>query len=383
MSKRIVKHKTARFTLEPDGFSIHTIELSMEISYREFQRIKDQLYRQQEQSGGKPWIYKDSCGIYVCLLFSGHGINSIRLEHNQLVGTYYLRMVVNPRKLIDPRASYIGILPPEKSSVKKLKKAFSKLFQNTVFENSINAYQLTRVDLCTNIRCNSNRLFRELVRVLRKLPDPPKYERRFYKHENKKEANRYNKHYLRFHCKTKELVIYDKTYQVRNGNLAVGYENLPEGVLRFEIHCERDYIRKLETQFGTDVTTDMLWRLMQESERLIVDHFSRCFSDARFLQMDDLTDTIMKSAFKEKNKVAMLELVDHLQRTQSVDKALKKMERAGYSTDGLLDRFDKLGIRPIPLRKNFCSKELPGMVELLRAVSSQEIILEYIEVKYK
>ena len=38
MSKRIVKHKTARFTLEPDGFSIHTIELSMEISYREFQR---------------------------------------------------------------------------------------------------------------------------------------------------------------------------------------------------------------------------------------------------------------------------------------------------------------------------------------------------------
>ena len=70
------------------------------------------------------------------------GINSIRLEHNQLVGTYYLRMVVNPRKLIDPRASYIGILPPEKSSVKKLKKAFSKLFQNTVFENSINAYQL-------------------------------------------------------------------------------------------------------------------------------------------------------------------------------------------------------------------------------------------------
>lgn len=182
---------------------------------------------------------------------------------------------------------------------------------------------------------------------------------------------------------SKELVIYDKTYQVRNGNLAVGYENLPEGVLRFEIHCERDYIRKLEKQFGTDVTTDMLWRLMQESERLIVDHFSKCFSDARFLQMDDLTDTIMKSAFKEKNKATMLELVDHLQRTQSVDKALKKMERAGYSTDGLLDRFDKLGISPIPLRKNFCSKELPGMVELLRAVSSQEIILEYIEVKYK
>ena len=163
------------------------------------------------------------------MYYKDYGIR-ITLEHNSSdsMETYYVRMVVNPRKLIDPGASYIGILPPEESGVKELKKAFANLFKDTVFENDINAYQLRRVDFCTNIRCSNNRLFRELVRVLRKLPAPPKYERRLYKHKDKKEANRYNKHYLRFHCDTKELIIYDKTYQVRNGELIVGYETLPK-----------------------------------------------------------------------------------------------------------------------------------------------------------
>lgn len=115
----------------------------------------------------------------------------------------------------------------------------------------------------------------------------------------------------------------------------------------------------------------------------MIDHFGRCFSDARFLQMDDLADAITKSAFKGKNKETMLELVARLQRTQSVDKALEKMSKDGYSTDGLLDRFDALGVSPIPLRKNFCAKELPGPVELLRSVSSGEVTIAYIEIKYK
>ena len=33
---------------------------------------------------------------------------------------YYVRMVVNPRKVIDPGASYIGIFSPVKSSITEL-----------------------------------------------------------------------------------------------------------------------------------------------------------------------------------------------------------------------------------------------------------------------
>ena len=222
-----------------------------------------------------------------------------------------------------------------------------------------------------------------MVRVSRKLPTPPKYERKFYKHSDKKKANKYNKHYLRLSCGTHELVIYDKTYQLRDGNLIVGYQGLPEGVLRFEVHCEREYIRKVEKKADDLNTLELLWLMIAESEDRIIDHFSRCFPDTEFVQMEKLEKKVRQSGFKKENKKAMLELASRLQRTQSVDKALQKMEKQGYDTAGLLDKFAKLKISPIPLRKNFCAESLPGPVELLKRISDGDIAVEYVKAKYK
>lgn len=99
--------------------------------------------------------------------------------------------------------------------------------------------------------------------------------------------------------------------------------------------------------------------------------------------MERLEKKIKQSGLKKENKKAMLELVSRLQRTQSVDKALQQVEKQGYSTAGLLDKFAKLGISPIPLRKNFCAESLPGPVELLRSISSGKVPVEYVKVKYK
>ena len=383
MSKKKTQTKKATFTLEYDGFSIHTFELSRRITPRKYYSMRDRLYRLQEDSVKRGWLYRDNYGNHICTLYAEHGIRSIIFEQNQKAETYFVRIIVNPRKLIEQECSYIGILPPEGFSVKMLEEAFRELFEDTVFDVDLNSYQLTRLDLCTNIRCDNKKLFRELVRVLRKLPTPPKYERKKYKHKDKKKANRYNKHYLRFHCGTHELVIYDKTYQVRNNDLVVSYENLPEGVLRFEVHCERAYLREVEKKSGVTATDALLWLMIQESEERITSHFARCFSDVRFARTKELERIIKRSAFKKESKDVMLQLVTRLQRTQSVDKALEKLKKDGYDTSGVLDRFDKLGVSPIPLRKNFCAKELPGPVELLRGVSGGKITVDYLKVKYK
>ena len=384
MSKRVESNRTAVFELEPDGFSIHTFELAQKLTKHEYHQMKDALYRSQEGKK-KAIIYQEHKGHHYCRKYEKAGVR-IYLEHNESKSgfdTYFVRMVVNPRVLIDPGCSYLGILPPEKSSIKKIKVAFQELFEGTIFDNDITSYYLSRLDLCTNIRCDNNRLFRELIRVLRKLPTPPKYERKLYRHTDKKKANQYNKHYLRFYCGTHELIIYDKVYQIRNGNLIVAYEKLPEGVLRFEVHCERSYIKQIDKSAGTSDVLDTLWLMIQESEDRIADHFSRCFSDVKFMRMEELERKIKVSGFKAKNKAAMRELVKRLQRIQSVDKALDKMRKAGFDTDGLLDRFTMLEISPIPLRKNFCAQNLPGPVELLKRISDGEMSVEYTKVKYK
>lgn len=385
MSKRVESKKMAVFELEPDRFSIHTFELSKRLSRQEYHRMKDSLYRSQEGKIGKADIYQEQEGRHYCRKFEKHGVR-VYLEHNRSENsahTYFVRMIVNPCVLIDPKCSYLGILPSEESSIKKLKKAFQNLFQEIVFESDIRKYYISRLDLCTNVRCDSNKLFRELVRVLRKLPTPPKYERERYKHSDKKKANRYNKHYLRFCCGTHELVIYDKTYQLREGNLVVGYQGLPEGVLRFEVHCERAYIQRIERKLKKVDSLKILRKMMEESESRIIDHFGRCFPDTEFVQMEELEKRIKNSGIKGKNRDAMLKLVSLLQRTQSVDKALEKMENQGFRTEELLDRFTKLGVSPIPLWKNFCAKSLPGPVELLRTVAEGDVKVEYMKAKYK
>lgn len=389
MSKRIESKKTAVFELGPDRFSIHTFELSQELTKKQYHQMKDKLYRLQEQPGEEQWIYQEEKGRHCCIRFRKYGIRMITLEHNKgenQFDSYFLRMIVNPRLLIEPGCSYLGILPPEESSMKKLKKAFKKRFEDTVFDNDINSYYLSRLGLCTNIRCDNKSLFRELVRVLRKLPTPPKYERKFFEHKGKisrKDVNKYNKHYLRFCCGTHELVIYDKTYQIRQGNLIVDYEGLPNGVLRFEVHCEREYIRKAAKKSNQSDTLSLLWQMVEESEERLCDHFSRCFADVEFAKMEKIERQIKESGFKKENKDAMRALASQLQRTQLVDKALEKMRKNGVETSGVLDRFAKLGISPIPLRKKFCAESLPGPVKLLKHISDGVISVDYIKVKYK
>ena len=404
-NRKIIKHKTATFNLEPDGFSIHTFSLSRQLTQSEYHVLKKNLYRDY------PGTYKtDSKGedgtVYIfhnCRYFNRYGVR-IRLmkccfvdqkdstpyddddDSHDTFSKYFLKMTINPRRLIEPidEYHYLGILQPTQESVDRVVEVFWKLFWRTIFENDIDQYKLSRIDFCTNIRCDNKNLFRELVRVLRKLPTPPKYERLFYDDDDRKKANRYNKHYLRFACRTHELVIYDKTYQIEENQLDVSYEKLPNGVIRFEMHCRREYLRRLEKKLDCSDTDSLLHALVQHTREELVKKFSKCFPNVSYYQADVLQEKIRASHYKKKNKEAMYKLVELLKTVQSVDKALEKLEAKGYDTSGLLKKFEKLGISPVPLRKDFCAERLPGLVELLNTVGDEGgIVVPYTVVKYK
>ena len=412
MSRKIEKRKTAVFCLEPDGFSIHTFELFLKLSKSDYDKLKDKLYREypgtyqtkhdvEDQEDKKK--NESKYIFHNCRYFNRYGVR-IRLmkccfvdqkdstpyddddDSHDTFSKYFLKMTINPRRLIEPidEYHYLGILQPTQESVDRVVEVFWKLFWRTIFENDIDQYKLSRIDFCTNIRCDNKNLFRELVRVLRKLPTPPKYERLFYDDDDRKKANRYNKHYLRFACRTHELVIYDKTYQIEENQLDVSYEKLPNGVIRFEMHCRREYLRRLEKKLDCSDTDSLLHALVQHTREELVKKFSKCFPNVSYYQADVLQEKIRASHYKKKNKEAMYKLVELLKTVQSVDKALEKLEAKGYDTSGLLKKFEKLGISPVPLRKDFCAERLPNLVELLNTVGDEGgIVVPYTVVKYK
>jgi hypothetical protein len=215
------------------------------------------------------------------------------------------------------------------------------------------------------------------------LPTPQKYERKPHKLKSKKEMQDANKHYLRFSCDAKELVIYDKSYQLVANGLVVEREEIPDGVLRFEVQYGREYIRRAEKSLGQDVTTKLLRYFIKSSQALLCTNFSHCFPDVTFCRLDEISARIKASSFKKETKEAMCTLALELQRKQSVDKALKELQKRDIITDDLLEHFNKLGISPIPLWSNFCAKQIPRPVELLRSISTGKVPVAYEKVKFK
>ena len=110
MGKKGLNRKAA-VKLTSDGFSIHTFEASFQCTNLGWKNIKDQLYEElaKRDLQEKAWIYaaNKKRSRYVCTRYSDHGVR-ITLEHNSsasAMGSYYIRMVINPRKLLDPDSS--------------------------------------------------------------------------------------------------------------------------------------------------------------------------------------------------------------------------------------------------------------------------------------
>ena len=123
-----------------------------------------------------------------------------------------------------------------------------------------------------------------------------KYERAEFKSEDRRAANKYNKHHVTLKHKTRELVIYDKTYQIMENGLLLDEEKLPKGVLRFEVHEQRERISKVEKELGTSSVTSLLCHYIGQSERIITRCFGRAYPDKKFMQPDQLRSLIYAEA---------------------------------------------------------------------------------------
>ena len=145
-------------------------------------------------------------------------------------------------------------------------------------------------------------MVRELVRLLRKTATPKKYERKLYQHKNKKKANQYNKHYIRFACGQQELVIYNKTYQITENNLTVAYEKMSDGVLRIEVHYKRGKLKSLENECNTDDPLEFLWTLIQESQSRILNFVEKCYPDLKYLSLGNAQELVHTSKLGAETK---------------------------------------------------------------------------------
>ena len=106
--------------------------------------------------------------------------------------------------------------------------------------------------------------------------------------------------------------------------------------------------------------------------------FERLFPPAYYLRLPDLKNHVTTAPYQEHTRYNMMYLVNAIEETASVDKALGTLRWEDAKKKELLGRFYKLGISPIPLRKNFCADRLPNPTLLLLKLARDGRV----EVKY-
>ena len=173
---------------------------------------------------------------------------------------------------------------------------------------------------------------------------------------------------------TRDLIQHDKTYQIMENGLRLDEEKLPKGILRFEIHELRERVSKIEKKLGTTDIESLLSYYIEESEKYITRCFGRAFPDERFMQLDTLNELIQKVSDAGLRE-GMIRLVMLMTRTKSLEKGEAKLCREGYDVEAVLAKFRERGVSPIPLRKKFCAKTMPGPSVLLQRITHRNVLV--------
>ncbi len=340
-------------TLFGQSCSVHTFELSKYYQdCTEYQSIKKAARKQYDtgESGNRIDISE----------YQHKGIRISLVDRDDNTGTVYV--TVNPQRLIHPGGSCGEIIESEKKNWQKVSREFEKVFRKSPFLEEIDNYTVQRVDLCCNLQGKRSTI-REYLRLLKKAGTPASAEQvPFYdKRLDKKENRACGRDYYRLKHNSEYFVVYDKIKQATRCGLS-GIEELPKGLLRVELQLRRKALRKVEKQDCVQ-GIELIRHLADQSADRIMEKIASFFPQGVYYHRKSLQNRILRSDYKWTLKRHMLQYVG-LCKKHGEDKAAQITKNRWHWSQGqyrkFREKFEVLGIQPVPLRKNFHGDTLPS-----------------------
>lgn len=298
--------------LTSDGFSFHTIELRWNPTDAVFANAFDRL--RQCSRGGEFYPVKENGGVFAwrCNAFSRNGIQVFLARGRQNM----ISLTVNPRKLIEPDASYFGIVPPYQDILEEIRDNFTLVMRKVGLPEDMNAWRLHGLDLCVNICWNRKNAAAELICLLR-----------------------------------------------------LKGEKLPKSVLRVELHCGRAWIRDFLKKERLKTTVDAIQVLSQNSRKLILKYAQKCMYSGMYRKLKAQLEIIDEADGMKKDIRKRLKDILKTANSSSLKEARKGLTEEQWET--CLGHFRRLGVHPLPLREKYPVKQLPSLLMILNELDEE------------
>lgn len=390
--------------LNSDGYSFHTMELKIHPDRKTFKRALAALYAASEKAKnpqGTTYPIKrfqnNTRKPHCSTLLSNHGIllylTKTRRRNRSI---YTIKAVVNPRKVLEPKAGYLGIAPTDSISMELFQDEFTTLMRKYHLPEFLDEWKLTRLDLCVNLQLNKKKTAREFCRLLQKDLLPSKLERVFFYDpmadaESQRVQKEADKHSICLENGSYSLVVYDKLYQFEAEDLAdhETWRKLPDGILRLELRCYKEYLDKVLDKKELALTSEQIYWLAQHSRELILKKFSKAFSGGIHYKPTKSEEIIKDSQYHKATRRQLRWLVNRTRyafNLQQLERGMKKKFGIKPRTVAKrLEQLEKLDINLVPLRKDFYLSQMPSLPLILEMLEddftelsiSKDGVIEY------
>lgn len=238
-----------------------------------------------------------------------------------------------------------------------VKQVIERNLKSIGLPNKVRGYEDEQVHLCVNITEEGNNNYaREYIRLRSKGPTPQGGTRSIFydSRRSEKENKQCNKDYLRFDFWWGALVLYDKKRQSMREWL-VGCEKVPKGALRYELQLNRKGVRAYKDKSGLSGWALVCW-LSQNSGEIMYEKLNEIYYSGYYLKKQALYRIIGNSDYNKAVRKQMIKYVGLVRRFGEDIAAEKTMRKRNWSQsefNRFRRRFEKIGVQPVPLRKNY------------------------------
>ena len=343
--------------------SIHTIELTMEKSYKEFQFQLSSAYKKAKghhRLGSKKKYNDDNIKVDEAL-----GKSGITIEYHNHKYRKQIKVIVNPSKLLG--GNDIKIWNPTLRNIEDFLELLNEyLEQYFNYDYELNDFQLTRIDFTSNLNVGE-KYVSEYIATLHKLGKvkyfKPKYDKSYFsKHPEVKKTS------FDLIGKTNHIgfSIYDKEADLisrQKHDLA----KKAKGILRAEVRLSKRPVIETTLEYlntHTNLTTEEEFTILTlNCIPIFLKWFGYIVPCGDFHTLKKALTIVENSDLKKPKKKKMTNLLNLIPEKKSLYLAEKELN--AKNMDEIRNCFVNLNLSPITISKDKKISYLPNLYQYL------------------
>jgi hypothetical protein len=359
-----------KFGITEEGFSMHTFELTKELTYEDYRRIKNSVYERE-----LPDCYELKPDVFYIGTFHDSGINVYMHSYKNfppsisaIINFKYLGGIGDATEIFTYGDDGV------RSSIKLANMSLSVIDEMLQFNNMT----LNRVDLCVNVELEDADETQSILRLIKKTRVPQKYTLRSFKDKD------VDKRSFCIYNGSVAFKVYDKIFQVFHE----GYDkycdklNPNRGLLRFELTLERRKINEIAERSGINNETEILLDyLCANSELIMKNYICMLFPSGSYCRYGIAEKIIEKCPKKKKLRKRMLYFLIKVSECKSINRAMEltaeKFDLNYKKIYKVLDSFEEIGLNPVTLKNSdfeYAKQGIRVMLGYEKAVDLAELV---------